>query len=245
MTNSKSSAFTLIELLVVIVIIAVLAGIALPVFGTVQENGRMVKCSSNLRQIGAGMFMFAQEHNGYFPQSSASGTEIQWGNVGGDTHQPSWVEQLGPYIGTVSSSSNTTNDPKLANGKSIFTCPSSSITASMPNDKYYSYFNGVNAAVALSGTTGGGMAAVKQQLIKNPSGFILSGDVTNGSFSSQLNADKNDSLNGGAFDSTKVPMGLPAGVLKPLFHRGMINLLYADGHAATVQWTSSLQPSIY
>lgn len=48
----KRLAFTLIELLVVIAIIAVLAGIALPVFGRVREKGRVINDQSNMRQLG-------------------------------------------------------------------------------------------------------------------------------------------------------------------------------------------------
>ena len=64
---STSHGFTLIELLVVISIIAILAGIALPVFGEVQTRGAQTKALSNAKQVGLACKLFAQDYNGNFP----------------------------------------------------------------------------------------------------------------------------------------------------------------------------------
>jgi len=61
------SGFTLIELLVVISIIAILAGIALPVFGEVQVRGAQTKALSNAKQIGTACKLFAMDYNGNYP----------------------------------------------------------------------------------------------------------------------------------------------------------------------------------
>jgi prepilin-type N-terminal cleavage/methylation domain-containing protein len=67
MTTSKRNAFTLIELLVVISIIAILAGIALPVFGEVQIRGAQTKALSNAKQVGLACKLFAQDYDGKYP----------------------------------------------------------------------------------------------------------------------------------------------------------------------------------
>lgn len=60
-------AFTLIELLVVITIIAILAGIALPVFTSVQVKGNQTKALSNAKQIGLALRLYSSDHDGLFP----------------------------------------------------------------------------------------------------------------------------------------------------------------------------------
>jgi len=74
MTKDTSAGFTLIELLVVIAIIALLAGIALPVYTQVQERGAQTKDLSNAKQIGLALKLYAGDNDGNFPVVAAAGT---------------------------------------------------------------------------------------------------------------------------------------------------------------------------
>lgn len=50
-------------------VIAILAAIIFPVFSMVKEKGRETTCLNNLRQLGMGMRLYADDWNGHFPNS--------------------------------------------------------------------------------------------------------------------------------------------------------------------------------
>ncbi len=77
-TMGKQSAFTLIELLVVIAIIALLMGILIPVLHKAKEQGKNVLCMNNLRQVGIGANMYAEDYDQYVPRGAAGQSEKAW-----------------------------------------------------------------------------------------------------------------------------------------------------------------------
>jgi prepilin-type N-terminal cleavage/methylation domain-containing protein len=80
----RKLGFTLIELLVVIAVIAVLAAILFPVFARARERARAASCLSNVKQIGLGWMMYAQDYDEHVVPYKANGLP--------------WSQLLYPYL---------------------------------------------------------------------------------------------------------------------------------------------------
>ena len=104
--RKSTKGFTLIELLVVMVIIALLVGLLLPALGRAREEARKTQCRSNLRQIGLGMNIYANDnkswtpvaYGGWVPKGSADGpADITINHQTGSAS--AWYDCREPWVG--------------------------------------------------------------------------------------------------------------------------------------------------
>lgn len=65
--------FTILELLGVIAVLGILAAILLPALARAREASRRASCLNNLNQLSAALWLYAEEHDRYFPWSGGDG----------------------------------------------------------------------------------------------------------------------------------------------------------------------------
>lgn len=97
----RRSAFTLIELLVVIAIIALLLAIIMPALKNAKMVAKRLVSSSNMRQIGIAINLYADDNKGLFPETTHT--------VSSDK---SWIYTLAPYLSKVDKIRICPADPK-------------------------------------------------------------------------------------------------------------------------------------
>src|SRR5260370_2746948 len=85
--QARRKGFTLIELLVVIAIIAILAAILFPVFAQAREKARQTTCTSNVKNLGLAVVMYAQDYDETYPPLWYQANDGHWPNT------------VRPYIG--------------------------------------------------------------------------------------------------------------------------------------------------
>jgi prepilin-type N-terminal cleavage/methylation domain-containing protein len=131
----RARAFTLVELLVVIGIIALLISILLPALNAAKERANRVKCSSNLRQIGQGLLLYANDNKGIYPRTPAdtSGSYTNF-TQGGTSASTDPFGTTGPTKNDVTAAMfllvrNADINPE------VFVCPSSNAEKDTLNNK--------------------------------------------------------------------------------------------------------------
>ncbi|MDD7751346.1 MAG: type II secretion system protein [bacterium] len=68
-TVKKWNRFSLIELLITIAVIAILAGMLLPALNSAREKAQTILCSSNFKQTGTGIMMYADDNEDQMPNA--------------------------------------------------------------------------------------------------------------------------------------------------------------------------------
>ncbi len=133
--------------------IAILAALLLPAVSKAKERAWSIQCNSNLRQIGFGMIMYADDANGLFPES---GGGIPWNVFSPAIQNYGWMQQVFSYV-------RNTN---------VYHCPANKLL-SLQKQSAFNYFNGSRAAYVVTGT----FAPVNSRLIRFPVAYVLSGDT--------------------------------------------------------------------
>ncbi len=98
-------AFTLVEVIAVVAVVSILVALVVPSLRGVVVAGQRAECASNLRQLGTGIALFANDHDGRLPGTTHElGTDIE----------NAWIFALKPYLGNVDGVRICPADPKGA-----------------------------------------------------------------------------------------------------------------------------------
>ncbi len=199
---TRRHGFTLIELLVVIAIIAILAAILFPVFARAREKARQTSCLSNVKQIGLGILMYAQDYDERLP-----GTYQKDGQAG-DWPLHKWAASVVPYV----------------KNSQIFVCPSGTPGNDYGTGSVGPMSYGANNYL-MPDARGNFNAALAR--ISHPAETLLIFDA----WAANRYCVRGNWYMGGGADCYGRPAGLRADDVDISVHNGGFNACLADGHA--------------
>jgi prepilin-type processing-associated H-X9-DG protein len=246
--NARYAAFTLFELLVVVAIIALLAALLLPALAGAKQKASQTRCLNSLRQIGAGMGMYLDDHHGVFPGPAYRAPMFGF-------HPEDWIYwrtnttlfppfEKSPIVGVVSSANRT-----------LFRCPMDKGDKDrwrvsydyLPDGPYpYSYaltsFTEIqdhNVNYGMASVFYGPVGAIrvylfKQASIRNPSTKLMLAEPQTAAGDGPADADW-PTIQDGVWQTTNEYLTWR--------HNGKAEVTFADCHVQAVDWRFGMNPT--